>query len=118
MTTATTPRATTGAPARRQVADRLFRGGSGLAAYGGRRDPRPAGGDADAERRQALTRRSGLGVRHRHDLGSGAKDIYGALPYIVGTLASAAIALVIATPIALLTAIYLAELAPRGSRSR
>ncbi len=38
--------------------------------------------------------------------------IYGALPYIVGTLFSSAIALVIATPIALLTAIYLAELAP------
>jgi phosphate transport system permease protein len=39
-------------------------------------------------------------------------DIYGALPYVVGTLLSSAIALVIATPIALLTAIYLAELAP------
>jgi phosphate transport system permease protein len=39
--------------------------------------------------------------------------VFGALPYIVGTLLSAAIALVIATPIALLTAIYLAELAPR-----
>jgi phosphate transport system permease protein len=41
------------------------------------------------------------------------RDIYGAMPYIVGTLLSAAIALVIATPIALLTAIYLSELAPR-----
>ena len=40
------------------------------------------------------------------------KSIYGALPYIVGTLASAAIAIVLATPIAILTAIYLAELAP------
>lgn len=39
--------------------------------------------------------------------------VFGALPYIVGTLLSAAIALVIATPIALLTAIYLSELAPR-----
>jgi phosphate transport system permease protein len=41
------------------------------------------------------------------------KNIYGALPYIVGTLASSAIALVIATPLAILTAIFLAELAPR-----
>jgi len=39
--------------------------------------------------------------------------IYGALPYIVGTLLSSAIALVIAAPIGLLTAIFLAELAPR-----
>ena len=41
------------------------------------------------------------------------RDVYGALPYIIGTLLSAGIALVIATPIALLTAIYLSELAPR-----
>jgi phosphate transport system permease protein len=40
-------------------------------------------------------------------------SIYGALPYIIGTLLSAGLALVFATPIALLTAIYLAELAPR-----
>jgi phosphate transport system permease protein len=40
-------------------------------------------------------------------------DIYGALPYIVGTLLSSAIALLIAAPIGLLTAIFLAELAPR-----
>ena len=39
--------------------------------------------------------------------------IYGALPYIVGTLLSSAIALAIAAPIGLLTAIFLAELAPR-----
>ncbi len=41
------------------------------------------------------------------------KAIYGALPYIVGTLLSSGIALLISTPIAILTAIYLAELAPR-----
>jgi phosphate transport system permease protein len=40
------------------------------------------------------------------------KAVYGALPFIIGTLFSAAIAIVIATPIAILTAIYLAELAP------
>jgi phosphate transport system permease protein len=41
------------------------------------------------------------------------RDVYGALPYIAGTLFSSAIALVIAAPIAILTAIYLAELAPK-----
>ena len=41
------------------------------------------------------------------------RNIYGALPFIVGTIASASIALVIAGPIGLLTAIFLAELAPR-----
>jgi phosphate transport system permease protein len=40
-------------------------------------------------------------------------DVYGALPYILGTLFSSALALLFATPIAVLTAIYLAELAPR-----
>ena len=39
--------------------------------------------------------------------------VYGALPFIVGTLASALIAIVLATPIGLLTAIFLAELADR-----
>ena len=39
--------------------------------------------------------------------------IYGALPFIVGTVGSAFIAIVLATPIGLLTAIFLAELAPR-----
>src|SRR6476659_4336129 len=39
--------------------------------------------------------------------------IYGALPFIVGPVASAFIAIVLATPIGLLTAIFLAELAPR-----
>lgn len=41
------------------------------------------------------------------------KDVYGALPYVFGTVASASIALVIAVPIGILTAVYLAELAPR-----
>ena len=38
-------------------------------------------------------------------------SIYGALPYIVGTLFSSLIALVIATPIGVLTAIFLSEIA-------
>jgi phosphate transport system permease protein len=41
------------------------------------------------------------------------KGIYGAFPYIVGTILSSAIAIVIAAPIGLLTAIFLAELANR-----
>jgi phosphate transport system permease protein len=39
--------------------------------------------------------------------------IYGALPFIVGTLAASFIALLLAAPIGVLTAIYLSELAPR-----
>jgi phosphate transport system permease protein len=41
------------------------------------------------------------------------RNLYGALPFIVGTILSSLIALVIAAPIGLLTAIFLAELAPR-----
>jgi phosphate transport system permease protein len=39
--------------------------------------------------------------------------IYGALPFIVGTIASSIIAILFAAPIGILTAIFLAELAPR-----
>jgi len=39
-------------------------------------------------------------------------DIYGALPFILGTLVSSLIALIIAVPISVATAIYLTELAP------
>ena len=39
--------------------------------------------------------------------------IYGALPFIVGTIEAAAIAVVLASPIGILTALYLSELAPR-----
>jgi phosphate transport system permease protein len=41
------------------------------------------------------------------------QGIYGALPFIAGTLVTATLAMLIATPLGLLTAIYLAELAPR-----
>jgi phosphate transport system permease protein len=40
-------------------------------------------------------------------------SLYGALPFIVGTLLSSLIAIVLAAPIGILTAIFLAELAPR-----
>ncbi len=39
-------------------------------------------------------------------------DIYGALPFILGTLVSSLIALIIAVPISVATAVYVTELAP------
>jgi phosphate transport system permease protein len=43
-------------------------------------------------------------------------DVYGALPFIFGTLVSSLLALVIAVPMSVATAIYLTELAPRWLR--
>jgi phosphate transport system permease protein len=43
-------------------------------------------------------------------------DLYGALPFIYGTLLSSIIALVIAVPISIATAVYLTELAPQWIR--
>jgi phosphate transport system permease protein len=40
-------------------------------------------------------------------------NVYGALPFIVGTLLTSTLALIFAAPIGVLTAIFLAELAPR-----
>ena len=45
-----------------------------------------------------------------------ANDVYGALPFIFGTLVSSLIALIIAVPLSVATAIYLTELAPRWLR--
>ncbi len=95
-----------------KVADRLFRGGSGLAAYAVIGILILLAAMLTLSSTEALTH---FGIL---DFITGTtwdpvNRIFGALPYIVGTLLSAAIALVIATPIALLTAIYLAELAPR-----
>ncbi len=95
-----------------KVADRLFRGGSGFAAYAVIGILILLAAMLTFSSTQAF---SHFGIV---DFITGTtwdpvNSIYGALPYIVGTLLSAAIALVIATPIALLTAIYLAELAPR-----
>lgn len=39
-------------------------------------------------------------------------DVYGALPFIFGTVVSSAIALLIAVPVSIATAVYLTELAP------
>jgi phosphate transport system permease protein len=43
-------------------------------------------------------------------------DVYGALPFIFGTLVSSFIALIIAVPLSVATAVYLTELAPRWLR--
>jgi len=44
------------------------------------------------------------------------KHVFGALPFIYGTLVSSFVALVIATPLAIGIGLYLSELAPRGVR--
>jgi phosphate transport system permease protein len=43
-------------------------------------------------------------------------NVYGALPFIFGTLVSSAIALIIAVPVSIATAVYLTELAPQWLR--
>jgi phosphate transport system permease protein len=43
-------------------------------------------------------------------------DVYGALPFIFGTVLSSTIALIIAVPISIATAVYLTELAPQWLR--
>ncbi len=100
------------APGRGKLADRLFRGLSGLGAFG------IIGILVALAAMLTWTSVPALREFGIVDFVAGqtwdpVKDIYGALPYVVGTLLSAGIALVIATPVALLTAIYLAELAPR-----
>jgi phosphate ABC transporter permease protein PstC len=45
------------------------------------------------------------------------RSIYGALPLVVGTLITSAIALAIGVPVAVATAVYLTELCPRRARS-
>jgi phosphate transport system permease protein len=44
------------------------------------------------------------------------KHVFGALPFIYGTVVSSLVALVIATPLAIAIGLYLSELAPRGLR--
>jgi phosphate ABC transporter permease protein PstC len=45
------------------------------------------------------------------------REIYGALPLLVGTLITAAIALAIGVPVAVATALYITELCPRRTRT-
>ncbi len=100
------------APGSGKVADRLFRGGSGLAAYAVIGLLILLTAMLTLSSTEAFTHFGILDFITGTTWDPVAK-VFGALPYIVGTLLSAGIALVIATPIALLTAIYLAELAPR-----
>ncbi|HEU5277959.1 MAG TPA: phosphate ABC transporter permease subunit PstC [Gaiellaceae bacterium] len=44
------------------------------------------------------------------------KHVFGALPFIYGTVVSSLVALVLATPLAIAIGLYLSELAPRGVR--
>ncbi len=95
-----------------KLADRLFRGGSGLAAYA------IIGLLVAIALMLVLTsvpafREFGIVGFITGTEWNPVTAVFGALPYIIGTLLSSGIALVIATPVALLTAIYLAELAPR-----
>ena len=95
-----------------KIADRLFRGGSGVAAF------TIVGLLVAIGVMLVLTsvpafREFGIVGFVTGTTWNPVASIYGAWPYIVGTLLSAGLALVFATPIALLTAIYLAELAPR-----
>ncbi len=104
-------RLTSGSRSRWLNADRLFRGGSGAFAFG------------------IIVLLAGIGVLLfissiptwrtfglafiTGTVWNPVTSVYGALPFIIGTLETSFIALLLAAPIGLLTAIFLAELAPR-----
>ena len=94
-----------------RLADIVFRGSSRLAAWVGRRA-------ADPDRRSCCTRTRGSpGRRSVSSFITGqtwdpVAGIYGAFPFIVGTILAALIAVILAAPIGIFTAIYLSELAP------
>jgi phosphate transport system permease protein len=91
--------------------DRLFRSASGLAAIGVTLLIIAIGVMLALNSTEAFGK-FGLGFI-TNTVWDPVAEVFGALPYIVGTLLSSAIALVIAAPIGILTAIFLAELAPR-----
>lgn len=95
-----------------KIADRVFRGTSGFAAYAIVGLLVVLAGMLTLSSTEAFTH-FGIVDFVTGTVWDPVARVFGALPYIVGTILSAAIALVIATPIALLTAIYLSELAPR-----
>src|SRR4051795_10098468 len=68
-----------------------------------------------AEAQPALSKFGVIGFAFDNDWDV-SKDIFGALPLVVGTLISAAIALVIGVPVAVATAVFLTELCPRRLR--
>ncbi|HEY3019562.1 MAG TPA: phosphate ABC transporter permease subunit PstC [Solirubrobacteraceae bacterium] len=67
------------------------------------------------EARPALSKEGVFGFVFHNDWDV-SKAVYGALPLVVGTLITSAIALVIGVPIAVATALYLTELCPRRAR--
>jgi phosphate transport system permease protein len=104
-------RLTSGSSRRLLSADRLFRGGSGVFAFGvivllG------AIGLLLFVSSIPTWRAFGLAFI-TSTVWNPVTSVYGALPFIVGTLETSFIALLLAAPIGLLTAIFLAELAPR-----
>ncbi|HEY8638608.1 MAG TPA: phosphate ABC transporter permease subunit PstC [Solirubrobacteraceae bacterium] len=68
-----------------------------------------------SEAQPALSRFGILGFTFDNDWDV-SREIYGALPLLVGTLVTSAIALLIGVPVAIATAVYLTELAPRRAR--
>ena len=97
---------------RSRLPDRLFSGGTaviaGIVVAHPDRDLHPARGQLRADVADLRPR-----VHHRDTTWDPVAAVYGALPFIVGTLLSSAIAIVFAAPVGLLTAIFLAEYAPR-----
>jgi phosphate ABC transporter permease protein PstC len=67
------------------------------------------------EARPALAREGVFGFVF-HNNWDVSKEIFGALPLVVGTLISSAIALVLGVPVAVATALYLTELCPQRAR--
>jgi phosphate transport system permease protein len=111
MTTLASPQRRLGGGAGK-IPDRLFRGGSGVAAFGIIALLVAIGVMLLLTSLPAFREFGIVGFITGTEWNPVA-SVYGAFPYIVGTLLSSLLALVISTPIALLTAIYLAELAPR-----
>src|SRR3954470_14009410 len=68
------------------------------------------------EARPALSKEGVFGFVFRNDWDV-SRSIYGALPLVVGTLISSAIALIIGVPVAVATALYLTELCPQRLRA-
>src|SRR3954471_13452082 len=67
------------------------------------------------EARPALSQEGVFGFVFHNDWDV-SKEVFGALPLVVGTLISSAIALVLGVPVAVATALYLTELCPRRAR--
>ncbi len=104
-------RLTSGSRSRWLNADRLFRGGSGVFAFG---IIVLLGGIGTLLFISSIPTWRTFGLAFiTGTVWNPVTSVYGALPFIVGTLETSFIALLLAAPLGLLTAIFLAELAPR-----